>query len=129
MKKTGIFVISMIIFGLLFIGCATTNKSEAENHYYYEMFVISIANYNSVVAPSITYEAILAYKNSLKNYSEEYIGSGSDETRKGIYDFFIERGLTPKEANDFISKINSVGNYLFTVGSEEYYVVLYIEKL
>jgi hypothetical protein len=132
MKKIGIFVISMIIFGLLFNGCASTKTSEAGARYYYEIFRVSINNYNSAEKPLATYESILAFKESLKEHLEEFYGFGSDGTHDDIYTLLTQRGITPQDADNYISVINSIGNNLFAfnyVDDNRFYVIIYLEKL
>ena len=109
-KNMAILAIIGITFFLF--ACDTTTGPETKTqYYYYEFFRISKANYNSVSLPSsATFNAIKSYRNSLKNYSVEFIASGTDATQQDIYDLMTSRGISASDANNEISLMNSIGN-------------------
>jgi len=133
MKRIGFFIVGIIIVGLFFNSCDTSTEPEIKTqYYYYEVFRISKSNFNSVSMPSSpTFNAIKSYRNSLKNYSVEFIGSGTDATQNDIYSLMTQRGMTPTEANNEISLLNSIGNdvlWFQYVYDSNYYIIMYLEK-
>jgi hypothetical protein len=133
MKRIELIVIGLIVVGLFLNSCDDVTKTETETQYYYEIFRLTKTNFNSVPLPStLTFNAIKSYRNSLKNYSVEFIGSGTDATQNDIYSLLTQRGMTPSETNDEISLLNSVGNNVLIFEyaySDSYYVIIYVEKL
>ena len=132
-------ILAIVGINVFFVACDDTEPetktgSETKTQYYfYEVFRISKANYNSVSLPSsITFNAIKSYRNSLKNYSVEFIGSGTDATQSDIYSLLTQRGMTPSETNSEISLLNSVGNNVLLfqyVYDNNFYIIMYVEKL
>ena len=132
MKKVGFFIVGIFIIGLFLNSCDTGTETKTQ-YYYYEAFTISKSNFNSVSLPSTaTFNAIKSYRNSLKNYSAEFLGSGTDSTQDDIYSLLTQRGMSPAEANNEISLLNSVGNNVLIFNyayNNNYYVIMYLEKL
>jgi len=121
-----------ILFGTILTGCKEP-EPEKTQYYYYEFFRITKTNYNSVALPSTaTFSSIKNYRDRLKNYSVEFISSGTDATQDDIYSLMTQRGMSPTEANNEISFLNSVGNDVlyaqYTLDSN-FYIIIYIEKL
>jgi hypothetical protein len=123
--------IAALVFS--FSGCDTPTSGSKTQYYYYEFFRISKSNYNSVALPSsATFSVIKNYRDKLKNYSVESIGSGTDATRQDIYDLLTSRGLSASQTNAEIELLNSVGNnaaaFEYALNSS-YCVIAYVEKL
>jgi len=71
------------------------------------------------------------YYTKLKTYQITLLDSGSDATQDYIYTFLVSNGNTKKQANDYISFLNSTGNSVFYgeyVNNSNYNVVIYFEK-
>jgi len=131
---TVILLISLV-FGTILTGCKEPEPEPdtQKTQYYYEIFRISKTNYYSVSLPSTaTFNTIKNYRNQLKNYSVEFISSGTDATQDDIYSLITQRGMSPTEANQEISFLNSIGNDLFYfqyIPDSNYYIILYLEKI
>ena len=141
MKKLLLYVCILFI-GLFLSSCDVITGPEIKNnsnsgtktqYHYYEMFRVSKRDFYSVPAPgTLTFGTIKTFRNALKYYSVEFIGSGTDAIKSDIYSLLTQRGMTPTEANHEISIINSVGNnvllFEYTI-NHNYYLILYLEKL
>jgi hypothetical protein len=132
MKRIGLFV-GLIIVGAFLTGCDTPVSSEETQYYYYEFIRISKINYNSVTYPTaFTFSALRTYRDRLESKSVEIMESGSDATRRDLYDFMTSRGSSASEANAELAFLNSVGNnvILFEYAYDNnYYVAVYVEKI
>jgi hypothetical protein len=124
---TAVLVIS-ILFGTILTGCEEPKELQ---YYYYELFTISKTDYDSVSVPStVTFNSIKTYRDQLRSHSE-LIESGTDLTQDALYTFITDRGMSPTDANNLISSLNSVGNRVITfyhAQDTDSYVILYIEK-
>ncbi|MDR0494889.1 MAG: hypothetical protein LBG95_04600 [Treponema sp.] len=136
MKKSGFLVVGIIIVEFFLNGCdtitGTERTTEQAEYYYYEAFLISKPDFISVPIPSSkTFGEITSFRDSLKNYSVEFLGSGEDATQNDIYTILTQSGMTSTQINNEISLLNSVGN---NIGVFEYlydsslYIIVYVEK-
>ena len=126
MKGTRFLITGIIIIVIFFNACYAPTGSET---YYFEHFLITKANYNSVPYPSsITFNSILSYRNKLRNYATNF-QSSENYTQETIYSILKEGWASPAQADDWISEINHIGNGVFYRSEDAlYYLVIYIEK-
>jgi len=81
---------------------------------------------------SATFATVKNYRDSLKSYMIDFVGSGTDATQSDIYNLLTQKGMTPTDANNEISFLNSVGNNVgifFHATDNTLYVIIYLEKL
>lgn len=132
MKRIGISVIAVIFIAALLSSCATTGTGVRVQHYSYNAFRISLADFHS--APPLTdasFSGILTHVQMLMNYSVEDI-PGTIMSEHELYEFLMQRGFTPENANMEISHLNSVGNNFFIfmfAHDDNYCVVMYLETI
>jgi len=132
MKRIVIPFVALVFLCLLFSGCDLDGSKD----YYYDFFVISIANYNLVSEPAepYTFDSIKQYRDDLKAYkkSSDLNGSGADATRSDVFGLLRDGGYSSSEANDLIAGINSLGNGLIVFELKNNYIdylIAYFEKL
>jgi len=139
MKKIGFVIFGILVAGIFLNSCDTGSEAKPNSnpiltqYYYYEVFRITKANYNTVSTPSsATFSAIKSYRDSLYNLRVSFAGSGTDMTQNDIYTLLTTRGFSVAETNNEIFLLNTVGNDVLTfedAESSNNYVIVYLQKI
>jgi hypothetical protein len=130
----GIVLFIMIAF-TIFINIPPqpkNDKIETKIRYYYEMFTIPIAVYDSTQWPEYwTLNAMKDLRNELRAQGSQLWDSTANASEDDIFTLFTNSGYTPTETKDIIADINAVGNYIIFgkyTEDENYIKVTYFEK-
>ncbi|MDR1319426.1 MAG: hypothetical protein LBJ90_07355 [Treponema sp.] len=129
MKK--LCFVSLIVVSIFLNSC--DDPVSSTQYYYYEFFTVTKAYYTSVPEPTTdSFSAMESYKEQLRSHQAEFLDSGHDATQKDIYDLMTSTGFSASETNGAIEFLNSIGNNVLIFEyklSNNYYVILYLEKL
>ena len=105
-----------LVFGMTVVGC-DNDTTDDEKTYYYEAFVITMAQYKSFMStttPGYTYtnSQIKGFRQTLRNFNGTFVGSGTGVTESELRDLFIQRGMSPSEYTELKNSLDSVGNLI-----------------
>jgi hypothetical protein len=138
MKQLGKCIVLLSIGLVLFLAsCSNNMTSSNSGTYYYEGYRITMAQYNSFLASvnnsqSFNFSDVLAFRQQLQNYNGYFIASASKITGAELYDFCIQRGVSPTDYNVMKSALDARGNYIaffhYAPDMYNYIIWMYVEK-
>jgi hypothetical protein len=127
-----------IAIGLSLTACSTpTTEKPAEAvtvkkyiRYYFEFNKLTQSDYSqfeaSIPDRYLTFDEIKQYRDIARSKA---LGRASnyDAQRADFYDYFVPMGMTTKEVDVWMDKIDARGNGLLSSSFEGYMLVLYVE--
>ena len=129
--------LAIAILGLASCSTPTTEKpaeavtvNKVVNRYYFEFNKLTQSDYSqfeaSIPARYLTFDEIKQYRDIARSKA---LGRASnyDAQRADFYDYFVPRGLTTKEVDIWLDKIDARGNGLMGTSFEGYMLLLYVE--
>jgi hypothetical protein len=129
----GIILAVCCILGMT--GCQQTSSGESPKKYYVEAgevdknSALSIANSYGNQA-SYSFSEIKQIRNLFRALDQYDFASRADVSRSDCYDFLVNHGFTPSEAENTLKEFDSRGNGLglFNVRNSNHAVYIYFEK-
>lgn len=136
MFKKNLFFTFITLFFISFglTSCSSDDKDSEQNYFFsaWRIYESTFQESDWYFDEEYTFAQNKAFYNSFSSSPEaKFLGSGNGDTYNTLFNFFTSKNFTPSEAEELLTKLNSVGNkivWLYSADGEQYIVMCYFEK-